>query len=107
MLSFYDKIRLKGGDYMINSADRYFIERKYHDPEKEFNAFTRMAYHGTGYIEESGIDDEALLKGLEKLSEDMKKQSGKRSIRRRTKIYLTRLQEQKPLNMFLKINDCI
>ena len=63
-------MRLKGGDYMINSADRYFIERKYHDPEKEFNAFARMAYHGTGYIEESGIDDEELLKGLEQLSRE-------------------------------------
>ena len=55
---------------MIHSADRYFMERKYHDPEKEFDAFARMAYHGTGYIEESGIDDEALLKGLEKLSKE-------------------------------------
>ncbi len=63
-------MRLKGGDYMINSADRYFIERKYHDPEKEFDAFSRMAYHGTGYIEESGIVDEELLKGLEQLSKE-------------------------------------
>ncbi len=55
---------------MIDSTDRYFMERKYHDPEKEFDAFARMAYHGTGYIEESGIDDEALLKGLEKLSKE-------------------------------------
>lgn len=55
---------------MITEKDRYFIERKYHDPEKEFNAFTRMAYHGIGYIEESGIDDTELLKGLEKLSKE-------------------------------------
>lgn len=51
-------------------ADRKMIERKYHDPGKEFNAFHRMEYHGTGYIEESGIDDEELLKGLEKLSRE-------------------------------------
>jgi len=55
---------------MIDSKDRYFIERKYHDPEKDFNPFARMAYHGTGYIEESGMDDEELLKGLEKLSKE-------------------------------------
>ena len=61
---------LKGGDYMINSEDRYFIERKYHDPEKEFNPFARMAYHGTGYMEESGLSDEELLKGLELLSQE-------------------------------------
>ncbi len=54
---------------MINSTDRYFIERKYHDPEREFNAFARMAYHGIGYINESGIDDEDLLKGLEQISQ--------------------------------------
>ncbi len=53
---------------MITENDRYFIERKFHDPEKEFDAFRRMAYHGIGYIEESGIDDTELLKGLEALS---------------------------------------
>ncbi len=55
---------------MINSKDRYFVERKYHDPEKEFDAFDRMAYHGMGYIEESGLCDEELLKGLEQLSKE-------------------------------------
>ncbi len=63
-------MHLKGGDYMLNSTDRYFIERKYHDPEKEFNSFNRMAYHGTGYIEESGLCDEDLLKGLEQISKE-------------------------------------
>lgn len=33
----------KGGADMITETDRYFIERKYHDPKKEFNAFKRMA----------------------------------------------------------------
>lgn len=55
---------------MITETDRYFVERKYHDPEKEFDAFKRMAYHGIGYIEESGIDDDALLNGLERLSKE-------------------------------------
>ena len=55
---------------MINSTDRYFIERKYHNPEKEFDAFKRMAYHGTGYIEESGLDDEQILDGLAQLEKE-------------------------------------
>ena len=58
---------------MITKVDRYYIERKYHDPEKEFNAFKRMQYHGIGYIEESGLDDAELLKGLEELSKDIEK----------------------------------
>lgn len=49
---------------MISASDRYYVERKYHDPEKEFDPFKRMAYHGIGYLEDSGLDDEALLKGL-------------------------------------------
>ena len=53
---------------MITKTDRYYIERKYHDPDKEFDAFGRMAYHGIGYIEESGLNDTELLKGLEELS---------------------------------------
>ena len=53
---------------MITKTDRYYIERKYHDPDKEYKAFRRMAYHGIGYIEESGLDDTELLKGLEELS---------------------------------------
>lgn len=61
-------MNLKGGVYMITKTDRYYIERKYHDPDKEFDAFGRMAYHGIGYIEESGLDDTELLKGLEELS---------------------------------------
>ena len=55
---------------MISKEDRYFIERKYHDPEKEFNAFRRMAYHGIGHIEESGLNDTEILEGLEKLSKE-------------------------------------
>ena len=57
---------------MISKEDRYFIERKYHDPEKEFNAFARMSYHGIGYMEESGLDDDKILEGLEKLDEKIK-----------------------------------
>ena len=55
---------------MISAEDRYFIERKYHDPEQEFDPFRRMAYHGTGYLDESGLDDEELIRGLERLAQE-------------------------------------
>ncbi len=55
---------------MITDTDRYFIERKYHDPEKAFNPFKRRAYHGIGCLEESGLDDEQILKGLERISKE-------------------------------------
>ena len=58
---------------MITKTDRYHIERKYHDPEKEFDAFKRMAYHGIGYIEESGLDDEQILNGLKQLEKETEK----------------------------------
>lgn len=47
----------------MNTVDRYFIERKYHDPEQPFNPFRRRAYHGIGYLEDSGLDDAGLPKG--------------------------------------------
>lgn len=56
---------------MINNVDRYYIERKYHDPEKAFNPFARMAYHGVGYVEESGLVEQDLLDGLKKLEKDI------------------------------------
>ena len=54
------------------NEDRTFIERKYHNPDKEFNPYARMAYHGTGYDEESGLDDEEILAGLNKLHPQIK-----------------------------------
>lgn len=59
----------------MNREDRYFIERKYHNPEKEFNAFARMAYHGIGYIEESGLDDEGIIAGLHAMEKELEKLS--------------------------------
>ena len=57
----------------MNREDRYFIERKYHNPEKEFNAFARMAYHGIGYIEESGLDDESIIAGINAMEKELEK----------------------------------
>ena len=56
---------------MITPTDRYYIERKYHDPEKEFNPFRRMAYHGIGYMEESGLNEQQLLAGLQGLGKEL------------------------------------
>lgn len=57
---------------MITKTDRYHIERKYHNPEKEFNPFNRMAYLGSGYIKESGLTEEELKKGLLDLQDKIK-----------------------------------
>lgn len=52
--------------------DRYFIERKYHNSDKKFNPYERMKYHGVGYDEKSGLDDEEILNGLHKLYPQIK-----------------------------------
>ena len=52
---------------MIRSEDRYWIERKFHDPEAEFNPHRRMQYHGAGYRADTGLDDDGLLAGLQEL----------------------------------------
>lgn len=53
-------------------TDRKFIEKKYHNPDKEFNPYERMKYHGSGYDESSGLDDDDILVGLKKLSVKIK-----------------------------------
>ena len=54
------------------NEDRYFIERKYHNPDEEFNPYARMAYHGEGYDEKSGLDDKGILDGLDRLYPQIK-----------------------------------
>ena len=51
--------------------DRDMIERKYHIPEKEFNSFQRMAYHGYDYDTTTGLGDSEIDAELSK-SEDKK-----------------------------------
>lgn len=48
--------------------DRQFIERKYHNPNKKFDPYKRMQYHGEGYDENSGLDDSEIINGLKRLS---------------------------------------
>lgn len=52
-------------------SDRYMIERKYHNPDKEFDSFNRMAYHGYDYDESTGLDDNRIDKGLYTLAEKL------------------------------------
>lgn len=56
---------------MISSADRYFIERKYHDPEKAFDPFKHRAYYGIGCIDSGGLREQALPEGLEKKEKEI------------------------------------
>ena len=53
---------------LINKTDREFIENKYHRKDEPFNPLNRMAYHGIGYDEGTGKDDEKILAGLKELS---------------------------------------
>ena len=52
--------------------DRYYIERKYHDPDQPFNGFARWNYHGYAYDESTGMDDETLQTALRALKEGIK-----------------------------------
>ena len=66
-----------GGVCMFKTLlnDRYTIERKYHDPDKPFNPYIRMAYHGYDYDESTGLDDSGIHEGLEKLSAELSEAS--------------------------------
>lgn len=52
-------------------SDRKYIERKYHNPDEEFNPYQRMKYHGEGYDENSGLDDKDILNGLKMLEPEI------------------------------------
>ena len=39
---------------------------KYHIQDEPLNPFTRMVYHGVGYMEESGLDENGLFEGLKR-----------------------------------------
>lgn len=50
--------------------DRYYIERKFHNPDEEFDPFIRMVYHGEGYDMDTGLSDEEIIAGLKALDLD-------------------------------------
>lgn len=52
--------------------DRKYIENKYHKTDEPFNPYERMAYHGYDYDKSTGMEDEEILSGLEKLYGEIK-----------------------------------
>lgn len=53
------------------ASDRSFIENKYHKVSEPFNPFFRMAYHGYEFDPNTGLDDEQIKSGLEKLDKEI------------------------------------
>ena len=47
--------------------DREFIENKYHKTSDRFDPFARMAYHGYEYDNGTGLEDDEIRQGLDKL----------------------------------------
>lgn len=52
-------------------ADRSTIERKYHNPQEPFEPLHRMQYHGYEYDPSTGLDDEQIRAGLQKLDHEI------------------------------------
>jgi len=59
----------------INEKDLYYINHKYHDPEKEFNPFRRYMFHGYEYDPATGFDDAQMQEGLKALFSEIKQES--------------------------------
>ena len=53
------------------ASDRKFLENKYHKVSEPFNPFFRMAYHGYEFDPNTGLDDEQIRSGLEKLDKEI------------------------------------
>lgn len=54
-------------------TDRRFIENKYHKTDEPFDPFRRMAYHGYDFDISTGLSDDEIRLGLERLSEETEK----------------------------------
>ena len=57
--------------FKMFEKDRYFIERKYHNPDEPFNGFARWNYHGYAFDESTGLSDEEIQTGLTALKEQI------------------------------------
>lgn len=51
--------------------DAIFISNKYHKTSEPFNPYNRMAYHGYEFDPNTGLGDEEIMLGLDKLSEKL------------------------------------
>lgn len=52
-------------------SDLHELENKYHDTEKEFNAYARFMYHGWEYDPQTGYDDDEMDAGLAELDKTL------------------------------------
>ncbi len=57
------------------NEDRATIERKYHDSDKPYDGFRRMAYHGYDYDAATGLTDEQIKAGLADLAQKLEGQA--------------------------------
>lgn len=57
---------------LIPAADRAYVENKYHRSDEPFDPHHRFNYHGYEYDPSTGLDDEQMKQGLEKLYEETK-----------------------------------
>lgn len=57
---------------IVSDKDRRVIENKYHLTDKEHDPFNRFKYHGYGYDESTGLDDDEIKAGLAALSDSLK-----------------------------------
>jgi len=53
---------------LISDIDRSFIENKYHRQDADFDPKQRMKHHGYEYDETTGLSDEEIVEGLDKLA---------------------------------------
>lgn len=56
----------------ITDSDRCYIENKYHRQDQPFDPYKRYAYHGYEFDQSTGLNDEEMLCGLERLYETTK-----------------------------------
>jgi len=57
---------------LMTEEDRIWIENKYHNTKEPYNAYNRMAYHGHPYDPSTGMDDDEMAAGLQKIAEESK-----------------------------------
>lgn len=53
--------------------DRAWIENKYHLTDAPFDPYRRMAYHGTPFDPSTGLDDDAICRGLDELAPELRR----------------------------------
>ena len=57
--------------FVALNEDRNYLENKYHKTTEPFDGYKRRNYHGYEYDPSTGLDDEGIVLGLEKLENDL------------------------------------